>query len=580
MTRFEDESEGRRRRRAAGLLFGAIVLVFVTLAGRLLHINLSMSPQLLAVAASQQERAVVLPARRGFIFDARGRVLAGSRTLHSVFADPALIDRPDETARLLAPILGMEAGPIENEIRIASTPRFCWLKRRIDDAQAEAIKHVHCPGIGLVPEFERYWPMGQTAAHVLGFVGVDDVGLEGVEAMFDKHLRGVDGRRMVLCDARRRAIGPGSIDNVAPVDGGHLVLTIDAIIQRMVESRLLEQVEQHGAESGVAVVMSPKTGDVLALACVPTFEPAQYADYDADARRDRVITDPVEPGSTFKPFVMAGALEGRYVQPDERIDTHNGVYSFGSRLMHDSHAHGVLTAREIIIYSSNIGMGIISTRMGNPALHEIITRFGFGSTTQIGLPGESPGIVLPVRQWTTYSTTSVSMGQELAVTPIQLATGLCAIVNGGVLLRPRIVRATMSADGELVDAYQGPEIIRRVLTEDLSHQLTREFLAEVVKHGGKELDASPYTMAGKTGTAQVPYKNRRGYEPDAFVSSFMGAAPVDDPEVVVVVMLRKPDPKYGHFGRVVSGPAVRDIVKATLEYLQVPPSEEVEAPAE
>lgn len=551
----------------------ALVVLGIALAGlvlRLVYINTALAPRLLAIAASQQESHATLQARRGSIMDARGRVLAVSQSRQSVFADPGMIEKPDEVARALAPILAMDPGVLENEIRSSGTPRFCWLKRRVDDAVADAVTALRLPGVGLRSEFQRHWPMHQTAAQLIGFVGADGDGLEGIELAFNKQLSGESGRRSVLRDVRRRALGPGDSELVEPRDGGHVMLTIDSVIQSMAEQRLREQVEKFEAESGVAVVMSPKTGEILALVAVPTYDANNPQDAIKGARRLRPITDPVEPGSIFKPFVMAGALAGHFVRTNEVFNCFNGVHQFGGRTIHDTHPKGQLDVAGIIIHSSNIGMGQIGIRMGNPVLRETLVAFGFGAETQLGLPGESTGILPPIKQWNSYSTTSVPMGQEIAVTPIQLATAFCALVNHGYLLRPRIVHARLGADFEPLEEYKGPEIIRRVMPEEVADFLRNEALVGVVKEGGEPLDASPYQMCGKTGTAQVPYRHRRGYEPNAYLSSFMGAAPAEDPELVTLVMVRKPNRSIGYYGRVVAGPVVRDIIRQSLAYLEVP----------
>lgn len=572
------DGAARRRRsqdRLVTIVCALVTLVFAAFLGRLLHINLAMGQRLLAIAEQQQEVQSVVPARRGNIFDSRGRLLAGSKLKSSAYADPALIESPAEMARTLAPILEMDAGEIEDLVRSSSAPRFCWLKRRLDEANADAIRQLKIPGVDLADEFERYWPMGTAAAQVLGMVGDEGVGLAGLELQYNTLLRGVDGRRSVVRDARRRALREGAGEYAAPVDGGHLVLTIDSVIQSIVEERVAEQVRLMQADSAVAVVMSPRTGDVLAMACIPTFDLNDFRRADPALWRNRLITDPVEPGSVFKPFAAAGALEGGYIGPQEQIDCHNGLHLFGKRLMHDTSPHGLMTVKDIVVYSSNIGMGIMANRMGNPALHEIITRFGFGAPTQVGLMGESPGLTPPLAQWNTYSTTSVPMGHELAVTPMQLITAFCALVNDGVLLRPRVVRAQLDAQGGVVESHDQPDVVRRVLESRWAEYMREEVLTGVVLKGGLELDARPYSMCGKTGTAQVPYANRRGYEPDVYLSSFMGAAPVDNPEIAVLVMIRKPNPAIAHYGRVVAGPAVRDIVRSVLGYLQVPPPVEV-----
>jgi cell division protein FtsI (penicillin-binding protein 3) len=562
-----------RQVRWARIALGTLAVALFGLALRLVYINLAMGPDLRARAAAQQESRRDLPARRGAILDTRGRVLAVSRARHGIFADPALIARPDETARRLADVLDMPAGQIENEIRISESPRFCWLKRRVDDTTADMVRALGLSGIGTHPEFERHWPMHETAAQLLGFVGADGIGLEGLEATHDVHLRGTPGRRSVRRDARRNLLGTGDHRIRAPRDGGHLLLTIDSVIQAGVEERLAEQIDAFEAESGVAVVMSPKTGAILALANVPTFDVNRFGAIEGARRRNRAVTDPVEPGSIFKPFVMAGALAGGFARPGELIDCHDGMHRFGGRLLHDTHPQGLLDVRGIIVHSSNIGMATIGLRMGNAELRNLLTGLGFGAATQIGLRGESKGIVPPLRAWNTYSTTSVPMGHEIAVTPVQLATAFSALANGGILLRPRIVRARLAADYRPVARFEEPEIIRRVVSTELANYMVRDVLAAVVEKGGAELDAAPYQMAGKTGTAQVPYADQPGYEPDAYLASFIAAAPVHDPQIVVLAMIRKPNRAIGYYGRVVAGPVVRDVVRATLGYLEVAPGE-------
>lgn len=556
---------------SAKFVFTVALLLFVGLAIRLAYINTIMSKQLLDIAESQQRSRMAIDARRGTILDVRGRLLAGSRPRYSVYADPAIIEQPDEVARQLALVLEVDPGELENEIRSSSTPRFCWLARLIDDAQADAIRSMRIYGVGLKSEFERYWPMDDAAAHVLGFVGSDGHGLGGMELRYDDHLSGKPGYRTTLRDASRRAIGGEASRIVAPQDGGHLVLTIDSVIQHIVEKRLAEQVEHYAAECGIAIVMDPKTGEILAMACVPTFDPNRYQDFSVDARRNRAVTDPFEPGSVFKPVIAAAALEKGYVGPREMIDCHNGLHSFGGRLLHDTSPHGEMNLKDIIAYSSNIGMGIIGTRMGDEALYAAVKQFGFGSKTQIGIAGESSGIVYDTKRWSSLSKTSVPMGQELAVTPIQLATAFSSFFNGGILLRPRLVRSQLRADFTTEESFVAPEIIRRVVPEDIAHYMSAQVLPAVVARHRPELDVAEYPTAGKTGTAQVALPGKGKYEQNAYLSSFAAAAPYDNAQVVVLVMILKPKYALGHLGYEVAGPAVRDIIRSTLQYLQVPP---------
>jgi cell division protein FtsI/penicillin-binding protein 2 len=412
-------------------------------------------------------------------------------------------------------------------------------------------------------------------AQTIGIVSRDGRGLEGVELRYDAHLRSRDGRRVSIYDARsrRRPIWSRLDRGSRPQDGGDVVLTLDAVVQSFLEDQIAETVTKFEAESGVGVVMSPITGDILAMGQYPTFDPNRYAASPPEARRNRVIGDALEPGSTFKPYVASGALANGFVSPGERIFCHLGQHYFGGRLIHDSSPRGELTFEEILSKSSNIGMAIIGQRMGNQTIHRTVRSFGFGSPTGVDLPGEASGLVAPLARWTSYSTTSVPFGQEIAVTAIQLATGLCAIVNGGTLLKPRVTKALLGPDGELLESFDGPQVIRRVMPPDVADYMAQKVLLGVVKNGGGKTAAlSDWQVLGKTGTAQIAYADRPGYEPEAYMSSFIGAAPAENPQVVVVVMIRKPNPKLGYYGSKVAAPAVGRILEKTLSYLGVPPS--------
>ena len=356
-----------------------------------------------------------------------------------------------------------------------------------------------------------------------------------------------------------------------PVDGGNVVLTIDAEIQRITEEALAHRIDAFDAESGMGIVMSPKTGDVLAMACVPAFDANQAASMPAELRRNRAVTDPTEPGSTFKPFIACGAIEGGFVTTSELIDCRMGEYRIGRRVVTDARPHGLMDIKGIITRSSNIGMTIIGQRMGNEVLHETIRRFGFGERTGIDCPGEASGLVYPLHDWTSYSTVSVSFGYEVAVTPLQLVNGFCAIINDGILLKPRLVRRLVAPDGEVIESFDSPEIVQRAVSSDVARYMSQELLRSVVQSGsGRRAQLGPYRVLGKTGTAKLSCADRSGYEPGAYLSTFIGAAPADDPDVVALVMVRRPDAKRGYYGGTVSAPAVGEILAATLAYLDVP----------
>lgn len=563
-------------------LIGATILVGVALAlagltARLVHINTSLKPKLDARLGAQQTGKSALPSRRGLILDRNGRTLAGSRLRPSVFADPVLIGKKEfaQIARQVGPVLSLPAGQIEELLRENRSRRFCWLKRRLEPEEADGIKRLKLPGVRLRNEPQRFYPLNSLMAQTIGIVSRDGRGLEGVELLHDAHLRGRDGQQIAIYDGRkrRRPIWLKFNRTVPASDGGHVVLTLDAVIQGFVEHELAATVEAYEAESAVGVVMSPRTGEILAMGQYPTFDPNDFAASPAERRRNQVIADAVEPGSTFKPFVACGALAHGVVVPGESIFCHHGQHYFGRRLVHDVHPRGDLTFEEIIVKSSNIGMATLGERMGAAAIHETLGRFGFGSPTGVDLPGEASGMVTPLTRWTSYSTSSVTFGQEIAATPIQLATAFCAIVNGGTLLVPRVTKEIWSADGERIKHWQRPDVVGRILPADVADYMTQRILVQVVEEGGGKYAAlDDWQVLGKTGTAQIAYADRRGYEPDAYLGSFIGAAPAENPEIVVLVMVRKPNPQLGYYGSKVAAPAVGAIMQKTLPYLGVPPS--------
>lgn len=567
------------RPRIAIALFGIVALALCALGVRLCWINSAERGRLLAWSEKQRVGHVPWPARRGFILDRRGRILAGTRERHSLFCDPQLIDDFVPVASALAPILGKQPSDIHFELDRRSRTSFVWLARHLDEAQADAIRAMNLAGVGLIAESERQYPNGELAGHVLGFVGQDGDGLEGMEAIYEQTLGGVDGRRVVLKDASRKTLALLADGSAPPQNGRHVVLTIDSVIQSYLETALIESIRKHEAESGVGIVMDPQTGEILAMACSPGYDPAKFNRVEPNDRRNRIVTDPVEPGSIFKPYVACMALAEGVVGVDEPIFCHNGLYVTGGRRINDTHPAGTIPFRDVIVKSSNIGMSIISQRLGDERMERGLRAFGFGSPTGLRVPGESEGLLPPRSQWSGYSAMSMSFGQELAATPLQLITAFCAILNEGELLRPRLVRAILASDGTELERFDEPEVIRQVIPGDVAKIMTREILAAVVAEGGgarvAQLDA--YVVVGKTGTAQVPHPDRRGYEPGAYLSSFMGAAPRDEPRLAVLVMIRKPNPRKGYYGAVVSAPVVRDVLDKSLPYLKVPPDRTADA---
>lgn len=556
-----------------------LTCAFVALGGRVVYIQAAMSPRLLEYRDRQQRWTVSIPARRGLILDTKGRVLAGSESRPSVFADPKLISDIDLTSAKLAPILGTSQSAVRERIESRQGTRFCWLARKITPSSADAVRDQNLPGIGLITEPHRFYPNGFTLAHVLGFVNRESKGLEGLELEYDDTLRGTAGRYAAKCDVRRRPLWPELERICESQDGDHIVLTIDLVIQGYLEKAVERAVHEFQAESGVGVVMSPRSGDIVAMTSFPTFDPNTPQDFPIASKRNRCLTDPVEPGSIFKPFTMAGALAEGVADLDEKIDCGSGVWYFktgkSTRRLRDTHANGVLTFEEIVVKSSNIGMGRIGERLGNRRLHRYVTAFGFGNKTGIDLPGESRGIVLPLRRWNSYSTTSIPMGQEVAVTPLQLITAFSALACGGELPQPRIVRRILKANGQEAFDVGGSRGASRIVPESVARAVAQRVLVRMVNDSHHDIKLEDYQMLGKTGTAQVPYRNRPGYEPDAYVSSFVGAAPAHDPQVAALVMIRRPRKSIGYYGGKVAGPAVKEVIARTLAYWRIPPDSDI-----
>ncbi len=568
----QSTSLDQAQRRSGTLLLTAIGALLVALGARLVYINTALHSRLAAVASRQQQGSSIIPARRGMIFDARGRIVALSRLVPDVFVDPALVKDVDELADELAARVNHPAAKIAAKIRQRTSFRFAMIAPRVDAVTAEAVRAMGRPAVGLLDRAQRGYPLGGSMAHVLGWVGHDGCGLEGIELAYDQHLRGKDGRHATIRDARRRALRRSGRSTVSPIDGGHLVLTIDAEIQRITEEALARGIAEFEAISGVAIVMSPINGDILAMGCLPTFDPNDpVSPASAAARRNRAVTDPVEPGSAFKPIVACGALDGGFISPTERIDCQMGSYRIGHRVVRDTTPHGLMDIRGIITRSSNIGMSIIAQRMGNEVLHDTIRRFGFGERTGIECPGEGTGVVHPLHRWTSYSTASVAFGYELLVTPLQLINAFAAIVNDGVLLRPRLVKKLLKPDGEVAYLFQSPRIVRRVVSSKVARYMARDLLVSVVENGsGRRARSGPYRVLGKTGTAKLAYPDRSGYEPGAYLSLFVGAAPATEAQIVVLVMIRRPNQNIGYYGATVAAPVVGEILAKTLLYLEVP----------
>jgi cell division protein FtsI (penicillin-binding protein 3) len=568
-------------RRRAFCALGLVCVMLLALVGRLAQLQIVEAEHYQELAREQQFVTRPLSARRGEIRDRNGVLLANSVDAFSVFVDPMFVQDAQETASALAFALDMDAAELGRRIGRAAARerRFVWIKRLVEDGEARAIRRLELSGVFLRREYRRVYPQGSTAAHIIGFTDIDGRGLAGIELQLDRALTGLPGSERLPCDGRRRQIRiPGLVNRKAPRDGHDVHLTLDLNVQVIAEQELDAAMERHEPEAGVAVVLDPRDGSVLAMACRPAFSLYNPARRPVANQRNMAVTDAYEFGSVMKPVIVAAALDTGIVRPDTEIFCENGAWHVGSagRIVRDagSHAFGDLTVSDIVVHSSNIGMGKIGRMMGVDNLYDAVMAFGLAAPTGIALPGEVGGLVLPREKWNKiHSVISVAFGQEIAVTPIAVARAYAALANGGELLQPRIVSRIEDSDaqGGPRAIYTAPDrtVVGRAVSK-ASADAVMQMMHETVERGtGRNAKLDNYTVAGKTGTAQMINPGGRGYSPDRYFSSFCAVAPVEEPRMVVVVSLKAPT-KGGHYGGTVSAPAVQNILRRTLEYLEVP----------
>jgi cell division protein FtsI (penicillin-binding protein 3) len=536
------------------------------LAARLGQLQVTRSDHYRQLAERQQQRIVQLTPRRGGILDRQGRELAVSLDVPSVYADPSEIRDPRAVARRLSPLLERDERALERLLR--KDRFFVWLKRKVSPETREAVESLGIRGVRFVTESRRAYPKRERAAHVLGYVGLDNDGLAGLEYRFDDLIAGEPGAMLTLRDARGGTFLPEGLRRREPTGGYGLQLTIDEVIQYITDRELRRAVQKHDALGAAAVVMDPRTGDLLSITSLPTFDPNYFTSFPPATWTNRALGFALEPGSCLKFVTAAAALEWETHEPTDRIDCGRGSIRVGKTLVKDHHPYDVLTFSEVIAHSSNVGAIRIGQSVGPRRLHTMLERFGFGVPTGVDLPGESAGLLRPPSQWSQLSVASISMGQEVAVTPVQMASALSAVANGGTLYRPRVVRAVLNRAGG-VHEERPPGEMRQAVSPATAATL-REMLRGVVESGtGKKAALESYSAAGKTGTAQK-IGSSGTYEKGRYVSSFIGFAPVEDPRIVIVVMVDEPR-RAGFYGGVVAAPVFRAIAEDVLRYLRVPP---------
>jgi cell division protein FtsI/penicillin-binding protein 2 len=585
-----------------------LALGFAGLGGWLGWLQLGQHERFTKIAEANLEQKLSRPPRRGKILDARGNPLATSEPVKTVCADPSLIGgHYPLVAGTLAPLLQLKEAPLREQLRPrlvtnarhklvtnayvvlrGKVPLPQWQQvtqamaqlypgvnaARLPLGQRQALKALRHRSVFAEDSFVRRYPNGRLAAHVLGYVGAQNGesdcgqlaelrGWDGVELVFDKQLAGVAGWR-------RRG------EDIAPRAGLDVVLTLDAGVQNILENELDNALRQHGPASAVAIVVRPLTGEVLGLAVAPGFDPNRPASYPDFNRRNRAISDPVEPGSTFKVVVISGALDAGLVTLDDGIDCERGQFAYGGRVLHDHAAYEWLTVAQVLYKSSNIGAAKVGLKLGPARLYHYITSFGFGAPTGILLPGESRGALRPVARWETLSVTRLSMGHELLVTPLQMVMAVAAIANEGRLMRPLLVDRLQDDEGRVVWKNQ-PTLVRQAISPAAARQAVAAMKTVATREGtAPKAKLERFTVAGKTGTAQKFING--AYSSGRYVSSFVGFFPADRPELCLGIVLDDPDRKRGYYGGEVAGPIFKTMAEQIANYLRLPPELPPESP--
>jgi cell division protein FtsI (penicillin-binding protein 3) len=553
-------------KRRVGVVASLLALWVTGIEAKLVYLQIFERADLAARAERQQERTPPSPARRGDILDRRGRVLATSVDADTIYAVPTEIDNPADAAkRICAALADCDAKDRQSIAeRLGQKRAFAYVKRQVTPDQAERVAALNLDGIGFIKESKRFYPNKELAAHLLGWVGVDNKGLSGLEHTYDPQIRGKAGTILVHTDARHKAF---SRSERPPTTGSSIELTIDENLQHIAERELREGVLENRAAGGTAIIMNPHTGEILAMANEPTFNPNAFRDFDDDDRRNRAVQDLYEPGSTFKVVTATAAIEEKLMPVDTIIDVSGGQIRVDKgRIVRDTHDYGALSFTDVIVKSSNVGAIKIGFKLGTQRLSDYVARYGFGHTVSPDFPGESPGIVWSADKWTDSALASVSMGYQVGVTPLQMLAAVSSVANGGQYVEPRVIRAVYKDNRRY--AVQ-PKIVRRTISANTAAVMT-EIMEGVVERGtGKAAQMPGYTVAGKTGTAAKLVKGR--YSASDWNASFVGFVPSRDPAVAIIVVTDSPH-THGHTGGVASAPVFKKIAEATLRYLGVGPT--------
>lgn len=553
-----------------------LIVAFLSLVGRCFYLQFLKSDYYITACDRQQQGRIIQMPQRGVILDRRGRVLAASNRIQTIFAEPRVIKDPKDASTALAPILDMGAHEICKLITDGKNPGFVKIRAGADANQCSAAAKIY--GIGVQSDWRRHYPMGSLACHIVGFTSVDNRGLGGIELQYDKELGGSAGQDVFLADALRRPVRLKQQNGIVS-DGAGIILTLDATIQQFARVELSKQYRSYQAESAVAIVADAKTGAILASVSLPDFDPNKIQTTNPNRFCNHAITDQFEPGSIIKPIVAAIAIDAGVVNKSEKIYCEEGSYhgkGFGSIGEYGGHSYGSLTVDEILTVSSNIGMAKIGQKLGKQKLYNGMKRFGFGKETGIELPGEAESFLPPLQSWTGYSVTRIPFGQEISVTAIQLVRAFCILTSGGRSIRPFLIRAMVDNNGKIIELKQTPPSAGFIIDPEVAKWIVTDAMVDVVnkeKGTGKLAKLEKWQVFGKTGTANIANSDRRGYSETDFIASFIAGAPAEDPKAIVLVSIRKPNVALGrgYTGGTVAAPVVAAILEKTLTYLEKHP---------
>jgi cell division protein FtsI (penicillin-binding protein 3) len=566
----------QRRARFMRFRIGLLALLLLGGAGavvqRAWQLQIVQGPKLRAMAEEQYLKDIHLSPKRGSIYDRNGAELAVSVDVDSVYVNPKRMQQagisPAEAAQKLSALLGLDAKTIED--RISADRHFAWIKRRVSPNESKAVRLLDLPGVALTAEARRYYPNRELGAHVLGFANIDGQGIDGLELALDARLRGSSALVPAIRDRRGTVVFSEQLLDDRAAQGDDAVLTIDKTIQHVAERELELTVRTFEAKGGSVVVLDPHSGEVMAIANFPTYNPNDPSGTPENYRRNRAITDRFEPGSTIKPFTLAGAFAAGVITSDQRIDCQQGALKVAQYTIHDTHKWDELTPGEILTYSSNIGAAKIGIALGRSKLYRTLRDFGFGAPTAVGLPGETSGILRHYKRWYDMDAATIAFGQGVSVTSLQLATATAVLANHGRAVHPTLVRRIEDAHGEVV-SESTPRAGQQVVPTQTAALITDMMTAVTGESGtGTEAAIDGLLVAGKTGTAQKADYVHGGYADDRWTSSFVGFAPARHPRLVISVVID--EPMIAHHGGTVAAPAFRRIMEASLRHLGVVPN--------